>query len=156
MTGTDQHVLLGFFFLFIISALTSYYALQKGRNPVIWFVISLLIGFLAPVILYFLPSVTDQDNPPNEMPGKGEIPAYSGQLQVVSSEELPSSEKLWYYLDENHRQYGPVSIIALKNLFDTAKLGLHSYVWSEGMEKWEQVGDLPELKESLHKPGPLL
>ncbi len=60
-------------------------------------------------------------------------------------------EKLWFYLDKDHHQVGPVSIIALRELWNTGRLELTSYVWSEGMDQWEKVDKLPELKVVLNK-----
>ncbi len=46
---------------------------------------------------------------------------------------------------------GPVSIIALRELWHRGQLELNSYVWSEGMEQWQKVDHLPELKNALNK-----
>jgi hypothetical protein len=46
---------------------------------------------------------------------------------------------------------GPVSIIALRELWNRGLLELNSYVWTDGMEKWEKVDHLPELKIVLNK-----
>ena len=60
-------------------------------------------------------------------------------------------EKLWYYLDQNHQQVGPVSIIALRALWNRGVLELNSYVWTEGMTQWEKVDNLSDLKTLLNK-----
>jgi hypothetical protein len=156
MHSPEHNFLLSFIISLIISGFTAYYAEKKGRNPFAWFVIALFISFLAPIILYFLPPLKDQKN---EVADLSIEKATTPVLVVTPSksiEEMPSGEKLWHYLDENHTQYGPVSIIALKELFDKGKLGLNSYVWSAGMEKWEKVNDLEDLKEALHRLHPLL
>lgn len=135
-TEPSANFLISFIILLIIAGFTAYYADKKGRSPVGWFVLSVLIGFIAPLILYFLPSLRGE-KPTTPPPPPSNVP-----LQ---------DDKLWYYLDEHHKQYGPLSIIGLKELWDTGKLELSSYVWSEGMEKWEKVDNLPELKKALGK-----
>ncbi len=40
------------FIVLVIASFSAYYANQKGRNPVIWFVIGLFL-FFAPLIFYF-------------------------------------------------------------------------------------------------------
>lgn len=148
-TGHDSgNTLLSFILLLIIAGLTSYYAEKKGRNPAIWFVIGILLGFFAPIILYFLPSYKAGEQEAVQKP-LSPTPEVSQSTPVLR----PSVEqnKLWFYLDLNHKQYGPVSMIALKELWDTGQLELTSYVWSEGMEKWEKVDKLPDLKKELSK-----
>lgn len=149
-----------FIFYFAIAGLTAYYAHFKGRNSLTWFFIALLIGFIAPLVLMFLPSlkkeeqtlIKDQQTPLSNEP----FPVQSAFDQPVNSSfpltNLPEEEnKLWYYMDQSHQQMGPVSIIALRELWHTARLELSSYVWSQGMVDWKKVDDLPELKILLNK-----
>lgn len=142
----NNTALLGFVVLLIVAGLTSYYAEKKGRNPAIWFVIGILLGFFAPIILFFLPSYKATENDSGVSGSREQVPPPAPPLR-------PSIEqnKLWFYLDANHKQYGPVSMIALKELWDTGQLELTSYVWSEGMGKWDKVDNLPDLKKELSK-----
>lgn len=143
------HVLVSFVILLVVAGLTAYYAEKKGRNPAIWFVISILMGIFAPIILFFLPSLKPSDAKEKEL---SSIPS-SQQTPLLAPSSRPNQEqnKLWYYLDLNHKQYGPVSLIALKELWDTGQLELTSYVWSEEMADWEKVDNLPELKKELSR-----
>jgi hypothetical protein len=157
MLHIDPNMLLSFILLLIIASFTAYYANRKGRNPLLWFIIGVLLGIFAPLILMFFPTVK------NERSGNG-IPTMTVSKPDPSLEHLPQSfpseaefklqeeeSKLWYYLDQNHQQVGPVSIIALRELWKRGKLELNSYVWSEGMAKWEKVDDLSELKTALNR-----
>lgn len=146
--SSEPNIWISFIILLVISSLTAYYAEKKGRNPLGWFILGLLISLLAPLILYFLPSIKEGDNKRITPP----VAPIGPDLQETT---LLEEDKLWYYLDKNHNQYGPVSIIALKELWDHGQLELTSYVWSEGMEKWERVEQLQGLKQALHKPPPL-
>ncbi|MBA3722404.1 MAG: DUF4339 domain-containing protein [Parachlamydiaceae bacterium] len=146
----NSNLLISFIILLIIAGLTSYYAEQKGRSPAAWFVIGILIGFFAPLILFFLPNLKKDET--NEASMKVYTPPVSGNsTPPAPPPRLEDENKLWYYLDQNHQQYGPVSIFALKELWDTGRLELTSYVWTEGMDKWEKVDNLPELKVALGK-----
>ena len=154
MQTSDHQIIFSLIMSFIIAGLTGYYAEQKGRSSIAWFIITLFISFIAPLILYFLPPLNDIkegiiqpiDKPITLLQSPPQIPKDSDAV----------ADKLWYYLDANHQQYGPVSLIALKELWDTARLDLNSYVWSEGMEKWERVESLPKLREALHHPSGLI
>ena len=149
MTNSSAfNVWISFIILLIISSLTAYYAEKKGRSPLGWFILGILFSILAPLILYFLPSLkkeseNNQIKPPSTPPAS-----------TLQSPILPE-DKLWFYLDKDHNQYGPVSIIALKELWDHGQLEITSYVWTEGMEKWHRVEHLEGLKQALHKPSPL-
>lgn len=154
---TDPNMLLSFILLLIIASFTSYYANRKGRNPVLWFIIGVLLGIFAPLILLFFPPVKKESsnngiptmtvsNPDPSLENLPQpIPPTQAQLKRQEEED-----KLWYYLDQNHQQMGPVSIIALRELWNRGQLELSSYVWSEGMEQWQKVDNLPELKTALN------
>lgn len=146
---------LSLIFLFIVAMFTANYAEQKGRSPIIWFGLSLLIGLFAPLALWLLPSLRE------EKPA-GEKPRFSSTQSTISPPPIeiasintpsptPIEEKLWYYLDQHHQQYGPVSLVALRELWNTGRLELTSYVWAEGMPNWDRVDNLPDLKEALSK-----
>lgn len=152
---SDHNMLLTFILLLIIASFTSYYANRKGRNPLLWFIIGVLLGIFAPLILLFLSSVkNDQSN--DGMPTmtvSNPDPSLQQLSQAPTQEEPKRSEedKLWYYLDQNHQQMGPVSIIALRELWNRGQLNLTSHVWTDGMEQWQKVDYLPELKNALNK-----
>jgi hypothetical protein len=156
MSHTDPSLVLSFILLLLIASLTAYYANRKGRNPLLWFIIGILFGIFAPLILYFFPPVNQRSNnglptmtvsPPD--PSLQHLPeAPPTEAELRDREE---DNRLWYYLDENHEQIGPVSMIALRELWNRGQLELNSYVWSLGMDKWEKVDRLSELKEALNK-----
>lgn len=163
MLGSEQHanLIVSFIFILIIASLTAYYASTKGRNPYIWFALGALLGIFAPLILFFLSVLA-----PSQEKGGGEPTMTVSQpdpsLQVtekkpqapLTPEELKRKEeedKLWYYLDQNHHQMGPVSVFALRELWNSGRLELTSYVWSEGMADWTKVDNLPDLKDVLNK-----
>lgn len=159
MPESNHNMLLSFILLLIIAALTAYYASKKGRNTMIWFVLGLLLGVFAPLILLFLPKLKPEgDGLPTMTLSKPdpyntlfpEIPPTPDDQKLKEEEN-----KLWYYLDQEHIQIGPVSAYALRELWNRGRLDLNSYVWSEGMANWEKVDDLPDLKDVLNSPSPL-
>ena len=157
MFQSDGQLILGFVILLAISCFTANYAAKKGRNPFVWFITTLFLGLIAPLIVYFLPPLNGEsgEDPKSLVSNPLIAPSAVPEKIPAPDESNSMANRLWYYLDENHRQYGPVSLIALKEKWDTAGLNLNSYVWSEGMEKWEKVNDLPRLKEALHHPSSL-
>ncbi|WP_039358373.1 GYF domain-containing protein [Candidatus Protochlamydia amoebophila] len=138
----------------IIGYFTGYYADQKGRDFTTWFILGLLFNFFATILLFFLPSIKKEENIRPTMTIAKPDPAISisQPQQPISPLNWKEEEnKLWYYLDQNHEQVGPVSIIALRNLWNSGLLGFNSYVWAEGMERWQKVDQLTNLKEALSK-----
>jgi len=156
------------FFSFIVSTLfafiSAYYAEKKGRSSLVWFVLGFLFTFIAPIALYFLSPMneetenlkTSKNNEPSS-PFKSD-PTFASPQTILPppfKEENKDENVLWFYLDQEHQQIGPVSIIALRDLWNRGLLELNSYVWTEGMQKWEKVDQLPDLKIALNKPSPL-
>lgn len=152
---SDTIMFLSLFLLILIAFFTAYYARQQGRNPVLWFVIGILLGIFGLLILLFYPSPkTDPKEGMPTMSVSEPDPALKAAHGAAPSTTVPASQeddKLWFYLDSNHQQMGPVSIYALKELWNRGQLELMSYVWCEGMQQWELVDNLPELKISLGK-----
>lgn len=157
MVNYDTSVLLSFILLLIIASFTAYYASRAGRNPMIWFAIGVLLGIFAPLLLFFLNSMKPQkgeDGYPTMIVSPPDKAVANLPPHQPSPEELKLQEeenRLWYYLDQNHTQIGPVSVIALRDLWNRGMLEEKQYVWSEGMAQWEKVENLPELKAALNK-----
>lgn len=154
LANTNSELFLSFIFLLFLAGLTSYYAKRKGRNPTTWFVLGLFFGFFALLVLFFLAPVVKKEG---EDDGYPTMSISNPDPSLLSSPDLsptfttPDEDKLWYYLDMNHEQMGPVSVIALRELWNRGQLELNSYVWSNGMEKWEKVDSLADLKDVLNK-----
>jgi hypothetical protein len=128
-------------FLSILLSLTlscgcSHLAKQRGRNPLNWFIAGLVFGIFALIVLFFLPiqrrreeASHSQTIPPQKNP----------KLAVLT----PSyEEKLWYFLDEQKSQIGPMSFNALSKAWAEGKIGENTYVWNELMENWQQLQDV--------------
>ncbi len=156
MPDSNLKIILSFILLIIIAIFTSYYAGSQGRNTLKWFVIGLLLGILAPLILLFLPPVKKEksDGLPSMTVSRPDPSLAHLSHAVLNPEDTKIKEeenKLWFYLNQKHEQVGPVSVIALRELWNRGKLELNQYVWSEGMEQWKKVDELPELKAVLNK-----
>lgn len=149
--------IMGIVFAFI----TAYYAEKKGRNVLGWFILGLLFTIFALLVIYFLPSLKDEDESENShimsIPPQNQPPSFQSETLIpLATDQIKQDENaLWFYLDQNHKQIGPVSIFALREEWNRGLLELNSYVWTEGMEKWEKVDQLPHLKELLNKINPL-
>lgn len=128
--------------MILIGAINAYFAEKRGRNPMIWFFLGTLLGIFGLLILFILPSyakekegVEVKEDPKEE------------KITFIEAPPLPPApaqeELLWYYLDQKHQQCGPVPYSEIKDLLNRNDLTQDTYVWSEGMENWKRVRELP-------------
>lgn len=158
------------FLSFIVSTFCAFaaahFAEKKGRSNLGWFILGFTFAIFALVVLYFLPPLKEEklinEEREKENLNEEEIVLESSNTEAVSSSlPLPFEtqpdlvNQLWFYLDKDHQQIGPVSFIALKEEWRQGLINLHSYVWSEGMEKWQRVDELAELKLHLNETLPM-
>jgi hypothetical protein len=139
-----MQLVLSFLFLLFLAGLTGYFAKRRGRDPIGWLLLSLLIGVFALLVLFILPDKskeaaeleTDEDLILNGADGKDDEGVYV---------------KSWFYLDENHAQKGPVTFDQLQDVWEEGKISAKSYVWCEGMPRWALINELPYLKEAVQE-----
>lgn len=140
-------VLLTFFGL-----LTAYIAKQRGRDPVAWFMIGMFLGIFGPLLIMILPPV----NPAKENVLTGTEESEDQKLGSFEFQTTSPLMKEWYLLDANAKQSGPHAFGHLKSMWDEGLLHSKSFVWTEGMGKWERLKEIPELESALTSPEPLL
>lgn len=134
--------------LFIISWLllgfaTAHFAKQRGRDPIVWFCIGTFFGILGLLFLFILSPLKSEEETPGET---AEI------FEGPPSTQLPHHDyaiKDWYYYDDNKERIGPISFEKLKTLWASAAIRMDSYLWSEGMDDWKMLKDIPELEHHL-------
>jgi hypothetical protein len=122
----------------------AHYAKQRGRNPTIWFITGALFGIFALIILFVIPA--------RKMEGKTskggttkEPTAPQPMLAIISPLH---TEKLWYYLDEQKNQFGPMSFHALNKAWNEGSVRDRTFVWNEAMENWQHFKDVIKLQET--------
>lgn len=107
----------------IQGAIASYLAQKKGRNPYLWFAIGCFFGIFGIMAAFFIKTLKKQPAIPVPAPVKPSLP-----------------QRMWYYLDSNSQQFGPMSTNALESALREGKISLASYVWHEGQQQWELFG----------------
>lgn len=118
-----------------------YYANKRGHNPTNWFVAGLLFGILALIVLFLLPARK-----------KKEMVQSEPILPILTILQPDHIGKLWYFIDEEKKQLGPMSFDALGKAWQEGKVREKTYVWNEAMENWREFQDViksaPILKTS--------
>ena len=155
-------MLLVILFWLILGALCSYVAKQRGRHPLLWFILGFSIGFIALLILFFLPSKKESFL----LAKKSKVAAPSLKTAESSSNKSPylveenqklltppAYHKLWYYLDDKNKQYGPMSFQALKRAWREKTINASTYVWNEDMNEWQPLKDLSSIMSHIRTPS---
>lgn len=138
-----MEILLTVFLWILMGGATSYFASQRGRDPFAWFLIGMLLGFLGLILLFLLPSIENTEETEEEF----ELEGISELVPPSASESYRFKD--WFYLDSSHQQLGPIPFQAFRKIWIQGKISDQTFVWSEGMENWKKVKDLPGLKEVL-------
>ena len=119
----------------VLGAICAHFAKKRGRNPQGWFFIGLFLGLLGLGLLFILPKkkIETAITPP-PAPIKN-----------------PFGSALWYYLDDEHARFGPMSLDGLKSAWTDKKIKPHSFVWNEAMENWKPLSEV--LPAGFHEAG---
>jgi hypothetical protein len=135
----------------LLGGVTAYLAHRRGRGPLPWFLVGLVLGVLAIALLYLWPTAQQTAQHREALAGnpqKQPQPAQPAITTTAVAVEEPV-DVIWHYLDGEDEQHGPVSIRELEKLWDERVINLESYVWSQGMPEWQTIGDLPALRDRL-------
>jgi GYF domain 2 len=131
-----------YFYSILIGLLSAFlcarYAKKRGRHPVHWFVWGALFGLFALLVLFLLP-------PKKMAQAASTQPIPVPVLQVLDPMQAC---KLWYYLDGERQQYGPMSFDGLNRAWKDGKVHVQSFVWNDELENWKR---LEEVATIFHK-----
>jgi hypothetical protein len=141
-----MRIIISLILILLFAFLSAYYAKQRGRDPLAWFTIGILLGIFAPLLLFLLKPLKIQDQKEKKPEIENEVKEVS---QVQEFSPNPYGDKVWYYLDDNNQQKGPLYFSTLKSLFINEKIKSTTYVWSEGMSNWKRISELPGFIETL-------
>ena len=124
----------------------------------IWFIIGVFLGLIALLVLYILPSKSLEVAPvmaatpaPESKP---EI-ALSGEPKIAQSSPSIVPQKLWYYLDNEDKRFGPMSFDRLKQAWNEDSIDTDTYVWNEDMAGWKPLEELSEILTQFRDPPPV-
>ena len=116
----------------------------------IWFVLGAILGLIAIITLYILP--------PKAIvaPAAGDplvLQSMEKEMMTGPADDINSRppELLWYYLDKEDKQYGPMSFYALQSAWDEDQIIASTYVWNEEMDNWKTLENLPDLLGKIRR-----
>ena len=140
-----MRMLLSFVLLLMIAGANAFFARQRGRDPVGWFLLGLLLGVFGLLLLVVLPKLKKNQ--------AGELEQDEDRLLLGIADSREALKlKEWFYLDKNSKQQGPVGFALLSSAFEKGDITLETYVWYEGMVAWERIREIPLLLNALPLP----
>jgi hypothetical protein len=129
-----------YFYSFLIGLfngfLCAHFAKKRGRNPFYWFVGGSFFGLLALAVVFILPK---QKVALSVAVLKQKIPL----LEPISPSQ---ASKFWYYLDEEKKQQGPMSLDALSKALHAGEIHRQTHVWNEELENWKHLESVVSLE----------
>lgn len=148
-----------------IGLLSSHYAQKRGRDASTWFVLGVLLGIFAPILLFILPPV-NRPVPEQTSPAAGSSHAVFPVTMSMTKEAVDNGEastgksdvsdttaallaKDWHYIDVNGKQEGPCPYGDLRLAAQREAVNSQSFVWTEGMSDWKRAGEVPDLSSEL-------
>lgn len=136
-------ILISFAIFLFFGTICAVIAKQKGRDPVAWYVLGMLFCLLALIVLLLLPSL-----PPQQDVEENEDQKLAGiKLQELVEKSYQQNE--WFYIGKERNTQGPVGFSFLKKIWEEGGISANSFVWSEGMQKWERIKDLEGFEDAL-------
>lgn len=141
-----MEILLTVILWILMGTSNSYFAASRGRDPFAWFLIGMLLGVFGLLLLFLLPPVEVSEQEKSE---EFEVEEFVEEEPSITASQSGYRFRDWFYLDEKQQQLGPFSFQSLRKNWELGKLKDGTFVWSEGMENWRKIQDLPGLKENL-------
>lgn len=129
----------------LMGAITSYFSRRRGRDPIAWFFIGMLLGLLGLLLLFILPAI----KPVVEKEVIGGETIVVEPIKVEPVDELLLNE--WFYLDKSRHQQGPISFSALRDCLLQGVIDENTFLWCEGMDNWKRLRELKEIENRLKR-----
>jgi len=110
-----------------VGLITAHFAKKSGRNRYIWFFIGIIFGIWGLIVMFFL-----------------NIKKVKKAQKELRKPVIIEDPRHWYYLDEDQKRYGPISLNKLKNLWEENTVFSNTYVWNKDFKNWESLKNIKE------------
>jgi hypothetical protein len=140
--GSKPVTLLNIFSLILFGCLTSLCAKDRGRSPVVWFLIGTGFALFGLVLLFLIPPLDAKGKEPEE-------------IAIIEEKPKPQEEFLppqnWFYLDSAKKTQGPLFLHELQELIQKGSITSESWVWHESMPQWTKIQKDPRMMKELFR-----
>jgi hypothetical protein len=118
-------------FWILLGLLAAFIAKKKGKNPYFWFGIGLFFGVFGLLALWLIaPTIKKEEKKIEKVIEK---PSFFYQEE--------NAQKLWYYVNENKEQIGPIQLGSLETLWEEGKISASTYIWTSDWPSWKKMED---------------
>ena len=119
-------------------AATAYFANERGRDPLLWFMVGMFFGIFGLIFLFVLPTVQR-----DALPDEAEYALLESQSEIAPAvQDHQYMIKEWFYYDQQQERHGPVAFETLKTLWKKGEVNDETYIWSEGLENWKKIEEV--------------
>jgi hypothetical protein len=123
------------FMWIIFGAISAYLAKMRGKNPYLWFGLGMLFGLFGVLFLVFSPKTKKSNLSPQTQQAK-----YQGETIDIDPPYDPKlNQFLWYFLDKDNGQHGPMSFDALHKEYRGFTVTGETFVWNETLANWQPL-----------------
>lgn len=139
---TDMNFIILFLSCFGLGWAAYRLAQIRGRDPIVWFFLGMLFGLLGILVLYCLPKPKEKEKVQADLP-----PIEKPSIVPL----VIDAPKEWFFVDKSKTRHGPVDFSILKSKWTNQTIDPFTYVWSEGMQTWKKIEELPDILGQLTK-----
>lgn len=131
----------------IFGVATGMVAKNKGRNPILWFLVGFSFGIIGLFVAYRMSSLSaDSKSKPAPVPVReAHSEATSPADQPFPTENvkrIPTNLSIqWYYINANLDTVGPLKLGELRKHINENKLDDSTYIWCEEFSDWMQISE---------------
>ena len=108
----------------LFGLISSYVAFKRKKNPYLWFFIGFLLGALGIFAVIFLSDFAKKRKTKKRL------------TRLIFD---GPQDKLWFYLDAEHKQVGPISFQSLGENLRQGIINSQTFVWHENLNSWKKI-----------------
>jgi hypothetical protein len=116
----------------LLGATAVYYAKKRGKNPYLWFMLGFFFGLTGLLFLLFFPRLK------NSFRKKKPTPPMQAQTSPSLFLSPYPLNTIWYYLDGEMKQQGPVSLKKLEEMKRGGLVHPKTYIWNDSLPQWKK------------------
>ncbi len=119
----------------IYGSIGAFYAKQRSKNPFFWFTICFTLGLGALIAFILHPHIKKMFKKDQK-----EVPKDVLKAPVIKTPTFStfSPDTIWYYLDKDDNQNGPMSLKKIQALQEENIIHSDIYIWTEAFSQWKQ------------------
>ena len=125
----------------VLGCLAAVSARSRGRSPLTWFFVGILLGWYGLLLLYILPVIQAQE----EAPKRSSEPPVAGPGPAPDPMSDLDGTQGWFFLDHAKTVCGPITATMLRTKWHEGQLFPESWVWNDLIVSWKKISQVPPL-----------